>query len=143
MDEVIRKVFKMLRNHFKGFSVILGKLDLFPKIFRGMGSFNSFDVQVTAAIMFSYGCVPTIRQRTGTSDTKASDIVRILAKCSLFGYLYFEGAKFMVNDLPNDGIMLHIEIFFNLLGPCHPAVVSCKIMSPLPGWVPQILGDVI
>ena len=67
----LRPKFKVLVEHFEGLLVVLGQLDLLPKLVGQMGSLDGFHVQVAGAFRFEESGIPGIGQGARVSVAEA------------------------------------------------------------------------
>lgn len=130
VNKVLGEVLEFFRNEFQCLRIVGRELDLLPQILGCVSSFNSFDEQVTVTILLTDGCITTVGQWTSTSDTKTCHIIGILTKRPLSRYLALKRAKLMIDNLPNDVVVLHDqEIVLLVLRLLNP-----KTDGALQGW---------
>jgi hypothetical protein len=111
VNQSLGKVGQMLVNLSQGATVVARQGDFFPQILGRMGALDSLDEQVDTTIIFSNSGVLAVGEWATGTIAKASDRVRMPAKVRLVGMglanRCFEGAKLVIDYLPDHFIVLH------------------------------------
>lgn len=120
VDKPRGPVLELLLNDLDGLLVVLGEFDSFPQFVGSMSSFDglhatrtspdhySSRIQVDLSILLTKSRVTTICQRTTLFCTQTSDGIGVSAENLLLHlHLRLEGAELVVNNGPNNIIVLH------------------------------------
>ena len=91
-----------------GLFKVSGQFDLLPKPIGKCRSFDRLHEQVADAIFLSDRGILRVRQRARCSATKSGQIVLVSAELLSLG-LRLVLTERLINDGPNDVVMLHFE----------------------------------
>lgn len=75
-----------------------------------MCALDGFDIQVAVSFFLPDGCVSAIGERAGTADAQTRHVVRVLTERALPGDLALKRAELVVDNLPDDVVVLHGSI---------------------------------
>ena len=107
VHQILGKVLQLRGDQFQSLHVVGRQLDFLPHVLGRVGTFNSLDKQIAVSLFLSDGGIPTVGKRACTSDAQTSYVISMLTESSLLGNFGLEGTKLMVDNLPDNVVVLH------------------------------------
>ena len=108
------KILQVLIQLCQRLGVIPTEVNLLPQVFRRVGPFDCFNVQMHPAVFFTDCCVFGVGEGTGGAIAEAGGGVGVFAELFFvlvgsFGFCDggFVGAELMVDYLPDHFVVLH------------------------------------
>lgn len=107
VHQILGEVLQLSGDQFQSLHVVGRQLNFLPHVLGCVGALNSLNKQIAVSFFLSDGGISTVGKRACTSDAQTSYVISMLTESSFFGNLGLERTELMVDNLPDNVVVLH------------------------------------